>query len=581
VLDYLIQGGTVIDGTGRPGVVADVGIRDGRIVAIEPGISEPATATIDASDLVVCPGFVDPHTHYDAQLFWDPHASPSNLHGVTSIVAGNCGFTLAPLAPDNAPYLLDMMVRVEGMAKEALEHGVPWDWGGFGDYLSRLDGNLGVNAAFMVGHCALRRQVMGPDSVGEKASPAQVEAMRQLLGQALDDGGLGFSTTQSFTHSDGDGQPVPSRWADADELLALCDEVGGHPGTTLEWVTDGCLKGFQPDEIDLMVEMSRRADRPINWNVLVVDSAEPDRFRSQLAVGAEAERRGGRVVALTMPTLVGMNMSLLTFCALFQLPDWGQVLSLPVPERMAKLREPETRIMMENRAASSDAGVFSRLTGWGRYRIGDTFSAANEGLKGRLVADIARERGVRDFFALVDIALADDLRTVLWPGPTDDDPESWRLRVEAWRSPYAMLGGSDAGAHLDRMCGAPYTSEFLGDCLRGRQLVGLEEAIHHLTEAPAQLFGLRDRGRLVEGAIADVVVFDPERIDTGEIAMRRDLPGGAGRLYAEPVGIEKVFVNGRLAVDGGVATGELAGQLLRSGRDTETVSNSSASSGQA
>ena len=395
--------------------------------------------------------------------------------------------------------------------------------------------------------------------------------MRRLLGQAIEAGGLGLSTTQSFTHADGDGQPVPSRWATPDELLALCDEVAEHPGTQLEWVTDGCLKGFSTEEVDLMIEMSRRAGRPLNWNVLVVDSAEPERYRAQLEVGAEAERRGARVVALTMPTLVGMNMSFLTFCALFQLPDWMEVLGLPVPERMAALRDTQTRIHLENRANAPEAGVFARLTGWGRYRIGDTYSSANEGLKGRLVADIARERGVRDFFALLDVALADDLRTVLWPGPTDDDAESWRLRVDAWRSPYAMLGGSDAGAHLDRMCGAPYTTEFLGDCLRGKQLIGLEEAIHDLTDAPARLFGLRDRGRLAEGWIADVVVLDPETVDAGPVEMVHDLPGGAGRLYAAARGIEQVFVNGQLAVDDGRATGALAGHILRSGRDTETV----------
>jgi N-acyl-D-aspartate/D-glutamate deacylase len=574
MLDYLIQGGTVIDGTAGAGRLADVAIRDGRIVTVaEPGgIDEEATQTVDATGLVVCPGFVDPHTHYDAQLFWDPQATPSNLHGVTSIVAGNCGFTLAPVNPDNAGYLVDMMVRVEGMAKEALTEGVPWNWDTFGSYLDRLDGNLGVNAAFMVGHCALRRQVMGADSVGQAATPEQVAAMRTLLGEAIEAGGLGLSTTQSFTHSDGDGEPVPSRWATPDELLALCDEVAAHPGTQLEWVTDGCLRGFSSEEIDLMIEMSRRAGRPINWNVLVVDSAEPDRYQAQLEVGAEAERRGGRVVALTMPTLVGMNMSLLTFCALFQLPDWQDVLGLPVAERIERLRDPQTRIWLENRANSPEAGVFARLTGWGRYRIGDTYSQANEGLKGRLVSDIARERGVRDFFALIDIALEDDLRTVLWPGPTDDDAESWRLRVGAWRSPHAMIGGSDAGAHLDRMCGAPYTTEFLGDCLRGKQLIGLEEAVHHLTEVPARLFGLRDRGVLAEGWIADVVIFDPETIDAGDVEMVHDLPGGAGRLYADARGIVKVFVNGRLAVDGGLATGELAGQLLRSGRDTDTVS---------
>jgi N-acyl-D-aspartate/D-glutamate deacylase len=320
-----------------------------------------------------------------------------------------------------------------------------------------------------------------------------------------------------------------------------------------------------------MIEMSRRGARPINWNVLSVDSAAPDRSRDQLEASAEAERRGARVVALTMPILVGMNMSFLTYCALNQLPDWGPILALPLAERMEKLADPAVRIMMENRANSPEAGVFGRLTGWGRYRIGDTYSEANEGLKGRLVADIARERGVRDFFALLDIVANDDLRTVLWPGPTDDDAESWRMRVDAWRSGYAMLGGSDAGAHLDRMCGAPYTSEFIGDCLRGRQLIGLEEAVHHLTDMPARLFGLRDRGRVAQGWIADLVVFDPEVIDSGEVVMVDDLPGGSGRLSASALGIEKVFVNGRLTVDRGIPTGVLPGTVLRSGRDTETV----------
>jgi N-acyl-D-aspartate/D-glutamate deacylase len=570
MLDFLIKGGTVVDGTGAPGVVADVGIRDGRIVAVG-AVDEQAAKVVDATGLVVCPGFVDPHTHYDAQLFWDPYATPSNLHGVTSIVAGNCGFTIAPLAPENADYLLNMMVKVEGMPKAALVAGVPWDWRTFAEYLDGLDGRLGVNAAFLVGHCALRRQVMGESSVGKEATQDQIDEMKVLLHAAIEAGGLGFSTTQSYTHSDGDGQPVPSRWASADEVLQLAEVVGAHPGTTLEWVTDGCLRGFTEAEIELMIQMSLRGNRPINWNVLTIDSAEPARYRHQLAASAKAEERGAKVVALTLPTLIGMNMSFRTFCALNQLPDWGDILSLPIPERMVKLRDRAVRIFMENRAASPEAGVFARLTGWGRYRIGDTYSPENDGLKGRLVADIARERGEREFFCLLDICLADELRTVLWPGPTDDDPESWRLRAEAWDSGYTMIGGSDAGAHLDRMCGAPYTTEWLGDCVRGKQLTTLERAVHHLTDVPARLFGLRDRGRIAEGWIADVVVFDPASVDSGEVVLVADLPGGSSRLYADARGIEKVFVNGRLTVDGGKATGELAGTVLRSGRDTDTV----------
>src|SRR3954453_3851440 len=570
MLDLVIRGGMVVDGTGAPGKVADVGVKDGRIVSVGK-VTEEAAQTVDATGLVVCPGFVDPHTHYDAQLFWDPSASPSNLHGVTSILAGNCGFTIAPLAQENAEYLLNMMVRVEGMPKAALENGVPWDWKSFGDFLSKFEGNLGVNAGFLVGHCAIRREVMGADSVGQEATQEQIDAMKQLLRDGLEAGGMGLSTTQSFTHSDGGGDPVPSRWATKDELLQLCDIVSEHPGTTLEWVTSGCLQGFTDDEVQLMIDMSKRGQRPINWNVLSIDSADPDRYRAQLGASEVVAKQGARVVALTMPTLVPMNMSFLTFSAIHQLPDWGPIMKLPVAERIEKLKDTDTRIMMENRAASKDAGVFGRLTGWGRYRIGDTFSAANEGLKGRLVADIARERGVRDFFALVDICVNDDLRTVLWPGPTDDDPESWRLRVDAWRSGYAMLGGSDAGAHLDRMCGAPYTTEFIGDCIRGKQLISMEQAVHHLPDVPARLFGLKDRGRVAEGWIADLVVFDPEIIDSEDAALVEDMPGNSKRLFAGARGIEKGFVKGPMTIDDGKPTGDLPGKVLRSGVDTETV----------
>jgi len=235
------------------------------------------------------------------------------------------------------------------------------------------------------------------------------------------------------------------------------------------------------------------------------------------------------------------------------------------------LQDPEVRRFMEERASSPDAGVFSRLTGWGRYVIGDTYCEANEGLKGRTVGDIARERGVRDFYCLLDIVVADELRTVLWPGPTDDDPASWHMRTEAWRHPDVMIGGSDAGAHLDRMSGAPYTTAWLYDCLHGKSLISLEETIHHITQVPAELFGLRDRGVLREGWIADVVVFDPEEINSGDVILLNDLPGGEGRLYAEVSGMHRVFVNGVPTVEKNEHTGSLPGVVLRSGHDTYTV----------
>ncbi|MER5497250.1 MULTISPECIES: amidohydrolase family protein [unclassified Streptomyces] len=577
MLDHLIRGATVVDGTGGPPYTADVGIRDGRIAVVaEPGtLTEPAVTTEDATGLVLAPGFVDPHTHYDAQLFWDPYATPSMNHGVTTVAGGNCGFTLAPLHPDrpeDADYTRRMMARVEGMALRALEEGVDWTWSGFREYLDALEGRIAVNAGFMVGHCALRRYVMGADATDGQPTPAQLDAMLALLHDAMDAGAWGLSTTQSATHSDGDGRPVASRNALPEELLALSRAVGEHEGTQLEAIVAGCLDQFSDEEIDLLVDMTATAGRPLNWNVLTIDAAVPERVPRQLVPSERARRAGGRIVALTMPILTPMNMSLGTFCALNLIPGWGDVLALPVPERIERLRDADTRAEMLRRADSKEAGVFRRLADFARYVIGDTYSAANEGLTGRVVRDIAAERGQDPFHCLVEICAADELRTVLWPMPTDNDPASWALRRETWEHEDIMLGGSDAGAHLDRMCGAPYTTRFLGDCLRGRRLVPLEKAVKMLTDDPARLFGLRERGRIEEGFHADLVLFDPERIDAGPATLVHDLPGDSPRLDSRAIGIVSVRVNGVETLRDDKVTGAVPGTVLRSGRDTRTVS---------
>jgi N-acyl-D-aspartate/D-glutamate deacylase len=570
MLDYLIKGGTVVDGTGSPARIADVGVRDGRIVEVGD-IDDDAATVLDATGLVVCPGFIDPHTHYDAQLFWDPAASPSNIHGVTTIIGGNCGFTLAPLRAEDADYTRRMMAKVEGMSLAALESGVPWNWESFADYLDRLEGNVGVNTGFLVGHCALRRYVMGADAVGHDASPEQLADMQRVLADSIEAGGLGFSTTLSRTHSDGDGQPVASRWSNRDELLALCEVVGRHEGTTLEGMTDGCLDQFSDDEIDLFAAMSAAARRPLNWNVLTVDSREPARVPRQLGAADYAAERGGRIVALTLPVLVPMNMSFLNHCGLFLIPGWGDILNLPVPERMAKLQDADTQAFMQERAASPEAGVFRRLADFANYIIGDTYSPANEGLSGRKVSDIAAERGVDPFACLIDIVVADELRTVLWPIPPDGDDASWELRRQVWADDRAMIGGSDAGAHLDRMQGASFATRFLGDTIRGRKLVPLERAVQLMTQVPATLFGLRDRGLLAPGQHADVVVFDPAEIGAEHARLVHDLPGDSPRLTAAATGVVRVLVNGVETVVDNLATGELPGSVLRSGRDTDTV----------
>ena len=569
MLDLFIRGATVIDGTGKPGFRADVGLRDGRVASIGKS-DEPAKRTLDAAGLALAPGFIDPHTHYDAQIFWDPSLTPSNLHGVTTVIGGNCGFSLAPLGAHDADYIRRMMAKVEGMPLGALEHGIEWSWSSFAEYLDRLDGRMGLNAAFLVGHCALRRTVMGAESVGTPATPAQIAKMADLLHQSLAAGGFGFSSTQSFTHTDGDGNPVPSRFGGPEEMLAFAGVVGEHPGTTLEIIVDGCLTQFGDAEINLMIAMSRAANRPVNWNVMQVSAANRGRHEHQLAAGTRAKRAGARIMALTMPILGGLKMSFLDYCALNSLPGWGPILDLPVTERVRALSDPSTRRTMRA-SAESVTGALASLPRWGAYEIGETFAPANHGLTGRTVAEIAKQRGADAFETLFDIVVADKLRTGLWPQPSDDDAESWKLRVQVWRDERALIGGSDAGAHLDRMCGARYPTVFLGDVVRERQLISLEEAVHMITDAPARFFGLKERGRIAVGWHADLVLFDPGTIASGPIGSRADLPGGTDRLFAEARGIEHVLVNGVEIVTAGKETGKLPGRIMRSGQDTETV----------
>jgi len=570
MFDYIIRGGLVIDGTGMPGVVADVAITNGRITAIG-SVEGEAKQEFDATGLMVVPGIVDPHTHYDAQLFWDPSASPSNFHGVTTIIGGNCGFTLAPIDKKDVTYISEMMAKVEGMPLVALAEGVPWTWESFGEYLAALEGKLGVNAGFLVGHCAIRRKVMGEHRGEEVANDEELEQMRQLLAASIQAGGLGFSSSQSRTHSDGNGKAITSRYADRREMLAFAEVVEAHPGTTLEYITSGCLDNLGEDEKELMADLTATANRPLNWNLLTVDARSPEKTAHQLEVSDRATARGGRIVALTMPTLVPMNMSFKNHCALFLIPGWQPIMQLPIEWRVEALKSPGVRAKLNELAKSKEAGVFRRLSGWGSYIIGDTYSEANQGLEWREVAEIAEERGADPFDVLLDIVIADDLRTVIWPKPTDGDDATWEMRAAAWNDPRAMVGGSDAGAHLDRMCGANYPTAFLADCLRGRKLVSVERAVTMMTKQPADLFGLHDRGVLKVGNVADVFIFDPETVDSKQARLVDDLPGNSPRLVAESIGVARVLVNGTEILVDGQPTGSLPGAVLRSGKDTVSV----------
>jgi len=568
MLDVLIRNATVVDGTGSPPRRGDLAIRDGR-VAVVGATGEPARRVVEADGLVAAPGFVDIHVHYDAQLMWDPTASPSPLHGVTTVVGGNCGFTIAPLAEAHADYLMRMMARVEGMPLEALRAGLTWDWGSFADWLDRLDGRLAVNAGFLVGHSAIRRVVMGEAAVGATADGDQVAEMARVAHQAMAAGALGLSSSLAPTHNDGDGNPVPSRHATHEELLALAETVRDHAGTTVEFIP--AVGPFSEEVVELMAAMSLAANRPLNWNLLGVNAASPALHEGQLAASDRAAERGACVVALTLPDLMRLRLNLSTGFVLDALPGWADLFRLPIEERTRALADTPLRSRLREGAASPEAGPIGAMCNWAQMEITETFSPDNDGLAGRRIGDLAAERGKEPFDALVDIALADGLRTSFAPPALGADEKSWQVRARVWRDPRTVLGGSDAGAHLDMQCNATYTTALLGQSVRERALLPLEEAVRQLTDVPARLYGLRGRGRIAEGWQADLVLFDPQRIGPGPVHTRVDLPGGAARLYAEAEGIDRVFVNGTEIVAEGTFTGALPGTLLRSGRDTETV----------
>jgi N-acyl-D-aspartate/D-glutamate deacylase len=567
MLDLAIRNGTVIDGTGTPGLRADLGVRDGRVVAIGD-LDEPAARTLDAEGHAVVPGFVDLHTHYDAQAFWDPTLSPSPLHGVTTVIGGNCGFSIAPLAAGSGDYLMRMLARVEGMPLESLQIGVPWNWRSFGEYLDRLEGTLAINAGFLVGHSALRCAVMGERAVGGAASDTDVTAMVALLHRSIEEGGLGFSSSWSPTHNDGDGGPVPSRASTREELIALAGALRAHHGTSLEFIPG--VGRFSDEAVDVMAAMSVAAGRPLNWNLLTVIAFAREGVEAQLAASDYAAARGGEVIALTLPQLMSLRLNFVSLFILDALPGWSEVVMLSLAERKRALADPAVRERLARGAASPEAGVFRALAVWDNMTIEDVVAAENERYRGRNLGEVAREAGRPTFEVMCEIALADDLRTSFKTPCFGDDEESWKLRRKIWRDPRALIGGSDAGAHLDMIDTFTATTALLGPAVRDRQMLTLEAAIHQITDRPARLYGLSQRGRLAPGWHADIVVFDPATIKPGPVHTRRDLPGGAARLFAAAEGVAHVLVGGVEVVQSGELTKERPGAVLRAGRDTAT-----------
>jgi N-acyl-D-aspartate/D-glutamate deacylase len=572
MLDLKIKNGWIVDGTGRERYRGDIGVHKGQILAVGE-VWQEARETLDADGLIVAPGFVDAHTHYDAQAFWDPRLTPSCFHGVTTVVGGFCGFSIAPVTPDSAAYIRPMLARVEGMPLETLEAAVPWGaWSSFGGFLDQLEGKVGLNAGFFCGHSAIRRMAMGERAVGERATAEELEEMKWLLDQSLSEGALGFSTTISPTHNDGAGDPVPSRWADFSELIALAEVVKGHEGAGLELLPN---LEFGPEVVELMADFSVAGGRPVNWNALVVAGdleSAARRAEKQLQVSDLARRRGGEVIALTIPNTPTLYVNLRDGVAFASLPGlWRTIFKTPVAERLISFRDPVVRRRLAEDAATmpTDSPLIFK-TRFGDHIVVGASSPANKPLEGRHVRDIAAERGCEPLEAMLDIALEDGLDTIFTPDLGGEDRAAYELRGRLWRDDRTLIGASDAGAHLDVIDTFAFSTVVLQKGVRQFGVIGLEEAVHRMTERPARYFGLVGRGRLAPGMQADIVVFDEATVGRAAPYMRFDVPGGAGRVYAEATGVPHVFVNGVQVVKDGAHTGALPGKVLRSGKDTRT-----------
>ena len=547
--DLVIRGGTIIDGSGEPGRSGDLAVDGDRLTQVG-GRAGAGRREIDAGGLAVAPGFVDPHTHYDAQICWDPELTPSCWNGVTSVVMGNCGFTLAPCKAEGRDRIMRMLERVEGMSLPALRSGITWEWESFPQYLDAVAAmRPALNVGSLFGHSALRYYVLG-DEAGERAATAAEQArMQDLVREGMRAGALGFSTSQAPTHFGGDGRPVPSRCAADDEVVGLAAVLGefgrGAVQITAKNLTD----------VSVSIESARRSGRPVTFlGAIRPDAAE------QLAA---ARREGLRLVPQTScrPTLTDFK---LTAMGVFeQLPSWSRVMQADRAALPAIFADPAFRAAFRQDVTGKSESYRLFKGDWDGVKILLAERPALQPLIGKSIAEVAAERGGDPFEVFFDLALEDDLAMEF----------SYCLAGDLQRRPTLLddnylIGLSDAGAHLTLLADHAYATYFLGRWIRERGLMPLERAVRKLTAVPAELFGIKQRGMLNEGWYADVVLFDPSRVIDRETTLVYDLPGGGPRLLTRADGIEAVIVNGGVAVERGELTGVRGGQVLRGSSET-------------
>lgn len=545
----------MVDGTGAPGREADVAVTNGRISAVAPGLNGNGARVLDAAGQVVCPGFVDIHTHYDAQVFWDPDLTPSSFHGVTTVIAGNCGFSIAPVRPDSVPLLARTLQHVEDMSFDTLSAGVPWDeFESFGDYLDAVERRgTALNFGCYVGHTAVRLYVMGDDAYERPASAQEIAAMQAVVAEAMAVGATGFASSASPTHNGDSGRPVPSRISDLAELRALLEPVKESGRGVVALLPGGT---FPNQEV---FRLQREVGRPFTWTALLTVKGYP--YHEKVIAEHEAAWAEGVDVwpqVSCRPLVFQMNLA--EPFTLNMRPTFAALMDKPKDVRMATYRDPTWRAKAWE-DVSGRAGGFP--LNWDRLSVAE--SVSHPELIGRPLTVLAEERGGTPLDVMLDISLDDDLEARFWSVLANDDPEAI-----AWLLPRdnVLLGLADSGAHVSQLCDACFSTDLLGNWVRDKSVMSLERAVHKLTGEPAAVYGLTDRGTVEVGKQADLCVFDAASVGPGPLRRVRDFPADGERLTADsPVGMAHVLVNGvPIRVDGSPSAEGLAerpGVVLR------------------
>ena len=560
--DLLIKNGWVVDGSGRPRYRADVGVRGGRIAAIGR-IRESAREVLDAEGQVVSPGFVDGHTHMDAQVFWDPLGTCSCWHGITTVVMGNCGFTLAPCAKEDRHLVIRNLQRAEDISLEAMEAGIEWKWKTFAEFLDTVDGlPKGINYSGYLGHSALRTYVMGERAFEQAASEDDLRAMEAELRSGLQAGAIGFTTSRSPSHETPDRRPVASRLAKWDEVRRLVGVMGDMNAGIFELAGEGVDRDAgNPGIADYhrrLRELAVETGRPITFGLFGRRDA-PDAWRAYVKLLEDTAAQGGRMTAQVHSRALSAVLSFKTQLPFDRLPVWRELRALPLEEQKQRLRDPELRKKLvaaaKEREDRKAIGTEARPAVYEWIHVMESVHGTH-----RSVAEIAQQRGVDPVEAMIDLGLETDM-DVFFLQPIANENQD--VALELIKNPRTVVTFSDSGAHVSQLMDASLQTHLLAHWVRAKQALTLEEAVRMLTFDTATMWGFSDRGLVREGMAADLVVFDPDTIAAEMPEVVNDLPAGARRLIQRCRGIAATVVNGEILLRDGKHTGALPGKLLR------------------